>query len=123
MFDAHGGFYFSDLGKTRARDRDWGGLYYAKPDGSSIVEVGYRLNTPNGVGLSPDGKTVYVAETPTARIWAFDLDAPGRIRRSDFPSAHGGTMLFQSPTYCLFDSLAVDAAGNICVGALIDGSG
>ena len=37
VFDAAGGFYFTDLGKSRARDRDWGGLYYAKPDGTAIT--------------------------------------------------------------------------------------
>ena len=39
VFDAHGGFYFTDLGKTRARDRDHGVIYYALADGSKIVEV------------------------------------------------------------------------------------
>ena len=34
VFDRHGGFYFTDLGKVRARDRDHGGVYYALPDGS-----------------------------------------------------------------------------------------
>src|SRR5271155_1918267 len=29
VFDRQGGFYFTDLGKRRARDRDHGGLYYA----------------------------------------------------------------------------------------------
>ena len=29
VFDGVGGFYFTDLGKARARDRDWGGVYYA----------------------------------------------------------------------------------------------
>ena len=31
VFDGQGGFYFTDLGKTRARDRDHGGVYYARP--------------------------------------------------------------------------------------------
>ena len=61
--DAHGGIYFTDLGKRRARDMDVGGVYYAKRDGSSIVEVAYPLVTPNGIGLSPEGNTLYVAET------------------------------------------------------------
>ncbi len=39
VFDTHGGFYFTDLGKTRARDRDHGVIYYALADGSKIVEV------------------------------------------------------------------------------------
>jgi len=121
VFDADGGFYFSDLGKTRARDRDWGGLYYAKADGSSIVEVGYRLNTPNGVGLSPDGKTVYVAETPTARLWAFDLEAPGVAKRHP-GQPHGGRFVCGLGGLQMFDSLKVDAAGNICVATLITGA-
>ena len=54
VFDAQGGIYFTDLGKRRARDMDVGGVYYAKPDGSSIVEVAYPMMTPNGIGLSPD---------------------------------------------------------------------
>ena len=122
VFDRHGGFYFSDLGKTRARDRDHGGLYYALADGSKIVEVAYPILTPNGVGLSPDGGAVYVAETETGRLWAFDLDAPGVARKAPFPSPHGGRLVAGLPGYQRFDSLAVDAAGNICVATLITGA-
>lgn len=121
VFDGAGGFYFSDLGKTRARDRDWGGLYYAKADGSSIMEVAYPILTPNGVGLSPDGRTVYVAETETARLWAFDLDRPGVARKQPFPSPHGGRLVAGIGGYNRFDSLAVDAAGNVCVATLLSG--
>ncbi len=77
VFDTNGGFYFTDLGKRRARDRDHGGLYYATPDGGKIVEIAHPIVTANGVGLSPDGKIVYVADTEAARLWAFDLDGPG----------------------------------------------
>ena len=121
VFDDQGGFYFSDLGKTRPRDRDWGGLYYGKADGSSVVEVGYRLNTPNGVGLSPDGRTVYVAETPTARLWAFDLEAPGVAKRHP-GQPHGGRFVCGLGGLQMFDSLKVDAAGNICIATLITGA-
>ena len=38
VFDDLGGFYFTDLGKSRARDVDKGGIYYATADGSSINE-------------------------------------------------------------------------------------
>ena len=37
VFDDHGGFYFTDLGKSRARDVDKAGVYYATADGSSIT--------------------------------------------------------------------------------------
>ncbi len=54
VFDAHGGFYFTDHGKRRPRDTDLGGLYYAKIDGSDIRELVQPMIFPNGVGLSPD---------------------------------------------------------------------
>jgi gluconolactonase len=122
VFDSHGGFYFSDLGKSRSRDRDHGGIYYALADGSRISEVVYPVLTPNGVGLSPDGNVVYVAETETARLWAFDVVAPGVLRKQPFPSPHGGRLIAGLGGYQRFDSLAVDAVGNICVATLITGA-
>jgi gluconolactonase len=122
VFDDHGGFYFTDLGKARARDRDWGGIYYALADGSRIIEVAHPILTPNGIGLSPDGKTLYVAETETARLWAFDVREPGVVTKAPFPSPHGGRLMVGLGGFQRFDSLAVDAAGNICVATLINGS-
>ena len=121
VFDRQGGFYFTDLGKARARDRDWGGVYYALPDGSKIVEVVHPILTPNGIGLSPDGKVLYVAETETGRLWAFDLAGPGVAVKAPFPSPHGGRIVCGVGGFQRFDSLAVDAAGNICVATLING--
>ncbi|MDN8618178.1 SMP-30/gluconolactonase/LRE family protein [Variovorax ginsengisoli] len=122
VFDAQGGFYFTDFGKKHARSRDNGGLYYALPDGSRIVEVAYPLLAANGVGLSPDGATVYVAETETARLWAFDLVEAGCIRKHPFPSPHGGRLVCGLPGFQRFDSLALDAGGQICVATLITGA-
>ncbi len=121
VFDNDGGFYFTDLGKTRARDRDHGGVYYARADGSHIAEIAHPVLTPNGIGLSPDGRTLYVAETETARLWAFALDGPGRVRREPFPSPHGGRLVCGLGGFQRFDSLAVDAQGNICVATLVTG--
>ncbi len=121
VFDRHGGFYFTDLGKRYAYGRDHGGLYYALPDGSSIKEIAYPIITANGVGLSPDEKTVYVADTEAARLWAFDLEAPGVIRKAPFPSPHGGRLVAQMPFFARFDSLGVLASGNIAVATLISG--
>ncbi|HEY0421384.1 MAG TPA: SMP-30/gluconolactonase/LRE family protein [Acetobacteraceae bacterium] len=122
VFDKHGGFYFTDLGKTRARDRDWGGIYYAKADGSFITEVAYPVLTPNGIGLSPDGNTVYFAETETARVWALDLESPGVARKQPLPSPHGGRFICGLGGFQRLDSLKIDAAGNICVATLVTGA-
>ncbi|HSU06509.1 MAG TPA: SMP-30/gluconolactonase/LRE family protein [Acetobacteraceae bacterium] len=120
-FDSAGGFWFTDLGKRYARTRDHGGLYYALPDGSRIVEVAYPILSPNGVGLSQDGKIVYVADTEPARLWAFDVEAAGVVRKHPFPSPHGGRLVAGLPGYQRFDSLAVQADGAICVATLVTG--
>lgn len=116
VFDRQGGFWFTDHGKVRDRDRDRTGVYYASIDGLSIEEVIFPLEGPNGIGLSPDERTLYVAETPTGRLWAYDLSGPGRLNSAQRP-----TMMAQIPDYHMFDSLAVDALGNICVATLITG--
>jgi gluconolactonase len=118
----NGGFWFTDLGKARARDVDRGSVCYAKADGSMIREVIFPMWTPNGIGLSPDQKTLYVAETATGRVWAFDISAPGEIARQPWPaSPHGGRLLAGLPGFQNFDSLAVDSAGNVCVATLMNG--
>ena len=119
--DEHGGIYFTDLGKRRSREMDVGGIYYAKRDGSQIVEVAYPLVTPNGIGLSPDGKTLYVAETEAARLWAFDIVEPGIVKKEPWPSPHGGRIVAGMGGYQRFDSLAVQADGRIAVATLING--
>ena len=121
VFDRHGGFYFSDLGKVRAREMDRGAVYYAKADGSEIVEVAFPMVTPNGVGLSPDENTLYIAETEPARLWAFDIVRPGVVRKEPWPSPHGGRLVAGPGGYQRFDSLAVDAEGRICVATLVNG--
>ncbi|HJQ56282.1 MAG TPA: SMP-30/gluconolactonase/LRE family protein [Vineibacter sp.] len=121
VFDTAGGFYFTDLGKRYARHRDHGGLYYALPDGTKIVSLAYPILSPNGCGLSPDGKTLYVADTESARLLAFDVEAPGRLRGPTGHAPHGGRVIASVPGPARFDSLAVTASGNICVATLTTG--
>lgn len=114
VFDREGGFWFTDHGKNRPREKDRTGVYYATPDGNSISEVIFPMEAPNGIGLSPDETTLYVAETPTGRLWSFPIESPGKL-------GSGRSMMKQLPDYHLFDSLAVDGDGNICVATLING--
>ncbi len=123
VFDAHGGFYFTDLGKTRAHDMDHGAVHYAPAGGGAPRCIARPALTPNGVALSPDGKTLYYAETAGARLWAFDIESPGLVRKLPWPSPHGGRMLAASPGghFQRFDSMAVDAFGNLHVATLLHG--
>lgn len=121
VFDADGtGFWFTDHGKTRARDRDRGGLYWARTDGSEVREVVHPLDSPNGVGLTPGGDRVVVAETYTTRLWSWEVTGQGEVAHLPLVPG-GGTFLFGSADLRFFDSLAVEEGGNVCVGTLLAG--
>ncbi len=120
VFDETGGFWFTDHGKNRARTRDRGGLYYAKSDGSEVREVVHPLLAPNGVGLSPAGDRLYVAETYEGRLYTWDLSGPGEIA-GYFGPGHRGEVLADPEGGPLFDSLAVDRDGNVCVATIRNG--
>jgi gluconolactonase len=121
VFDRDGGFWFTDHGKTRAREKDRTGVFYARADGSHIEEVIFPLEGPNGIGLSPAEDELYVAETHTGRLWAYELSAPGKLRRERRHRPDGGRLVNGRPGYFLFDSLAVDVEGNVCIATIIDG--
>jgi gluconolactonase len=117
VFDADGGFWFTDHGKTRERERDVTGIFYARADGSHLQEVIFPCENPNGVGLSPDGKTLYAAETYTCRLMKFNVIAPGEVDGTAGPGGPG-IPLYRPAGYKFFDSLGVEACGNICVATI-----
>ncbi|MCH9803252.1 SMP-30/gluconolactonase/LRE family protein [Acidimicrobiales bacterium] len=121
VFDRDGGFWFTDHGKLQDRLQDRTGVFYAKADGSHIQEMIFPMEGPNGIGLSPAEDEVYIAETPTGQVWAYELAGPGELlgQRRDKPD--GGRLLGGRDGYFMFDSLAIDADGNVCVATIIDG--
>ena len=119
VFDAHGGFWFTDHGIRFERSSDRTGVYYATADGSSITEAVFPTDAPNGIGLSPNGSVLYWAETHTGRVFRRHVVGPGAlepVRRFDTSVCLAGL-----PGYQRLDSLAVDGEGNICVATLGDG--
>jgi gluconolactonase len=121
IFDGKGGFWFTDHGKTYGRLMDRGALFYARADGSHISEAAFPLFTPNGVGLSPDGAILYVSETDTGRLWSYPVVGPGELAKVAWPSPNGGRFIGSPAGYHRFDSMAVEAGGNICVATLVSG--
>lgn len=111
VFDSDGRMWFTDLGKTHDGIRTASGLFSALPDGSSISAINRHAVSYNGVGLSPDGAHVYVADTHQGRLWRYDRKV----------EAQRPTWVATAPGPVGFDSLAVTAAGNICVATLYDG--
>jgi gluconolactonase len=121
VFDAHGGFYFTDLGKHFDHHSEHGALYYAQPDGSRITRL---ISGPdlNGVGLSPDGRTVYAASTVRRVILAFDIIAPGQLAPEPLPAVPG-RFVAAWPNKTYLDSLAIEADGRIAQATLIEDAG
>lgn len=121
VFDAFGGFYFTDHGMTDESGRmaHLTGIYYAKADGSSIKEIVFPAHEPNGIGLSPDGATLYWAETWTGRIMRRKIVSPGVVEEPDLVDTW--QCLYGLPDFQLLDSLGVDGDGNVCVATLVNG--
>ncbi|HVN01002.1 MAG TPA: SMP-30/gluconolactonase/LRE family protein [Caulobacteraceae bacterium] len=117
VFDADGGLWFTDFGRTTGRTRHLSGVYYAKADGSRADEISFGGTGYNGIGLSPDEKTVYSAESYTGRLIAFDLIGPGQVIKG----GRGGRLVGAAPGRAFFDSLAVQANGDICIASLAHG--
>ncbi len=104
-----GTVYFTDppygLGNTPS-SLGFMGVFRLAPSGALSAEHrGAAAARPNGVGLSPDGATLYVADTADGNLYAFAVGAGGALadRRVLTPTAGGP------------DGLAVDVAGNVFV--------
>jgi gluconolactonase len=121
VFDAHGGFYFTDHGLTDEEKHvaHLSGIHYAKADGSEIHEVVFPVHDPNGIGLSPDGNKLYWAETWHGRLMQRDILSPGVVNQPSIVDT--SVCLHGFPGLQLLDSLAVDGDGNVCVGTLVNG--
>jgi gluconolactonase len=115
--DRAGGLYLTDFGGLQGRTRALAGVLYAPP-GGELREIIFPVELANGIALSPDESELYVTETRTRRIWAFELVEPGTVGawRSVATVPAGGPIGFGSADGC-----CVDADGNIVVATIGQG--
>lgn len=121
VMDGQGGFWFTDYGIEHERSSDRTFLCYAKADGSEIREVMGPVDHPNGIGLSPDGTKLYIAETLTAAVWSWSVTGAGEVGDPLPLLPHGGTPVTRVSGFCALDSLAIDGEGNVCVATILRG--
>jgi gluconolactonase len=118
IFDRAGNLYFTDPPyglpggmEDAGKEIDFQGVYRVTPEGE-VTLLTDELTRPNGLALSPDEKTLYVANSdPEKAIWmAYELGDAGKIRSKKVlynvtewvPKAPG-----------LPDGLKVDNQGNL----------
>jgi len=119
VFSTKGDLYFTDpaygLPKTfddPARELTWTGVYRLSADGKLSLLV-QDLKAPNGIALSPDEKTLYVAQSYPERavVMAYDLQADGSVANGRVFFDMTPWMKTKGPG--LPDGIKVDRAGNL----------
>jgi len=119
VLKSNGDIYFTDppyglpkqLDDERA-ELDFCGVYRVTKDGA-VTLITKEITRPNGIGFSPDEKTMYVAQSDpqAARIFAFDVKEDGSVGK--------GRVFFDASEFVkegypgLPDGLDVDHAGNV----------
>jgi gluconolactonase len=93
-----------------------GKVIYLAPGSQEWVEVANDLNYANGIGISPDQKTLYVSETVGNCILKFSIDADGSLsHRSNFALLNLLTKNKVESWWIGPDSMKIDSKGNIYV--------
>jgi gluconolactonase len=104
VVDNRGGIYYTLTGQAQ--------VIYISPEGEQSVAV-EGITTANGIILSPDGSTLYVAAYKPKEIWAYDVKGPGKTAKGrKFATMDDGEALGA-------DGMCIDRAGNVyCAGAM-----
>jgi len=104
---SNGSIYFTDppygIRPPQKKELPFNGVYRISPDGK-LTLLAKDFNRPNGIALSPDEKTLYVADTAGGHVRAFDVQPNGTLK--------GGRLFCNVPGP---DGMAVDVKGNLYV--------
>ena len=106
---ADGAIYFTDPHyglEGRPREQEVEGVYRIAPDGS-LTRVIDDMTRPNGLFISPDGKTLYVADSQEKKLRAYTLLPDGSA------TAGRDFAVFETEERGSPDGMTLDAEGNI----------
>jgi gluconolactonase len=118
IYRANGDLYFTDppyglfkLNADPAKELPFNGIYRLTPTGA-VTLLDRELTFPNGIALSPDGNTLYVAlsDGQNPFIWAYDVTAAGVANKRMFFDARP---LIAKGLRGHLDGMKVDAKGNV----------
>jgi gluconolactonase len=109
--DPHGGIYFTDPRHRRGNavhEQPVMGVYHVDVASGEVRRVVDDLEYPNGIRVSADGRTLYVADTPRRELWRFDILGPGRLGERKLLFSGDPDIDGPGP-----DGIALDARGNV----------
>ena len=121
VVDEIGNFWFTDY--------KLGSIYYGTADGNSVRLMWDRLDSPNGIGLSPDNRILYSSQTHTRQVVRRHISSPGELVPSrnydlkafdEFGEVNPDVLLAGLSGGQELDSLAIDGNGAVCVATLIE---
>jgi gluconolactonase len=116
---ANGGAYatvFGPYGNPPTPTAVIGKILYLAPSAEKWVEVANDLNYANGVGVSPDQKTLYVSQTVSNCILRFSINSDGSLsNRSNFALLNVLVKNKNNSPWLGPDSMKIDSNGNIYV--------
>lgn len=119
--DRAGGVYFTDPGGYPPAGQfltELPAVYYVRPNGA-VIRISDEIPRPNGIILSPDEKTLYVANTLGAFVVAFDVQPDGSVRNQRNFARLAGIRMTNQGVRSGADGLAVDEAGRLYVTSTI----
>jgi gluconolactonase len=106
----NGAIYFTDPGEGQDRPH---AVYYVKPSGEVLLGTD-NLESPNGILLSRDEKTLYVVDSSSEYVLAFDVHPDGTLgSRRNFVKLKGVERNGQGVIDSGIDGLALDSAGDL----------
>jgi gluconolactonase len=114
---ANGGAYATVFGPYQGVPTAVAGkILYLAPGGGQWVEVANDLNYANGIGISPDQKTLYVSETVGNCILKFAVHSDGSLgHRANFALLNLLTPNKSDSWWLGPDSMKLDGMGNLYV--------
>jgi gluconolactonase len=116
---ANGGAYatvFGPYGNPPVPTSIIGKILYLAPGSEKWVEVANDLNYANGIGVSPDGKTLYVSQTVGNCMLKFTINNDGTLsNRSNFALLNVLVPNKSQSPWLGPDSMKIDNSGNIYV--------
>jgi len=111
VFDSEGRLYLSDSGdRTAPMDQSGGSVMVIEPDGSERVLTEEPSAWTNGLALSRDESTLYVAETGTEKVSALHLDEEATVTDIELVTDAFGHV----------DGIALDAEENLYAASIGD---